>query len=186
MATVLAEQFHDVRSTLNRRHLQKRIAFAVLRIHFGLVHQKQFHHVLVVTIVILREMEVLQLIAEGTHFVLDCFRSEQLERLVGRLAEAVMPEARWLLSDFCEPPARLAKWRARLILEAMYLFFGWTTGLSADRLTAPGPLLVRRGFVLRQRHLFEWGLLHADLWDLQPPGVIVSPEIGNEDVGFKV
>ena len=108
MATVLAEQFHDVRSTLNRHHLQKRIAFAVLRIHFGLVRQKQFHHVLVVTIVILREMEVLHLIADGTHFVLDCFRSEQLERLVGRLAEAVMPEARWLLSDFCEPPADLA------------------------------------------------------------------------------
>ena len=122
----------------------------------------------------------------AAHFVLDCFRSEQLERLVGRLAEVVMPEVRWLLSDFCEPLAGLAKWRARLILEAMYLFFGWPTGLSADQLTAPDPLLVRRGFVLRQRHLFEWGLLHADLWDLQPPGVMVSPEIGNDDVGFKV
>jgi hypothetical protein len=55
-----------------------------------------------------------------------------------------------------------------------------------DRLTAPDPLLARRGFVLRQRHLFEWGLLHADLWDLQPPDVIVSPEIGNDNVGFKV
>ena len=31
----------------------------------------------------------------------------------------------------------------RLVLEAMYLFFGWTTGLSADRPTAPDPLLVR-------------------------------------------
>jgi hypothetical protein len=71
----------------------------------------------------------------ATHFVLDCFRSEQLERLVGRLAEVVMPEARWLLSDFCRPPSGLAKWRARLILEAMYLFFGWTTGLPAERLT---------------------------------------------------
>jgi len=64
----------------------------------------------------------------ATHFVLDCFRSEQLERLVGRLAEVVMPEARWMISDFWEPPAGLAKWRARLILEAMYLFFGWTPG----------------------------------------------------------
>jgi hypothetical protein len=25
-----------------------------------------------------------------------------------------MPEAQWLLSDFCEPPAGLGKWRARL------------------------------------------------------------------------
>ena len=101
----------------------------------------------------------------ASHFVLDCFPPEQLERLVGRLAGAAKPEARWLLSDFCEPPAGLGKWRARLVLEAMYLFFGWTTGLPADRLTSPDPSLVRRGFVLRQRHLFEWGLLHADLWE---------------------
>jgi hypothetical protein len=121
----------------------------------------------------------------ATHFVLDCFRVEQLEKLAGCLAEAVTQEARWMISDFWEPPAGLAKWRARLILEAMYLFFGWSTGPPADRLTAPDPVLVRRGFVLRQRHLFEWGILHADLWDLQPPGVIVSPEIGNDDVGFK-
>jgi hypothetical protein len=84
--------------------------------------------------------------------------------LVGRLAAAAKPEARWLLSDFCEPSAGFGKWRARLILEAMYLFFGWATGLPADRLTSPDQSLVRRGFVLRQRQLFEWGLLHADLW----------------------
>ena len=100
----------------------------------------------------------------ASHFVLDCFLPEQLERLVGCLAGAARPEARWLLSDFCEPPAELGKWRARLILEAMYLFFGWTTGLPADRLTSSDPSLARRGFVLRQRHLFEWGLMQADLW----------------------
>jgi hypothetical protein len=38
----------------------------------------------------------------------------------------------------------------------MYLFFGWTTGLPADRLTSPDLLLVQRGFVFRQWHLFEW------------------------------
>jgi hypothetical protein len=90
-----------------------------------------------------------------------------------------------LPSVFCEPTAGLAKGRARLILEAMYLFFGWITRRPADRLTSLEPVVVRRGFVLRQRHLFEWGLLRADLWDLQPPSVIVAPEIGNDDVGFK-
>ena len=73
----------------------------------------------------------------ATHFVLDCFRPEQLEQVVDRLAGAATPDARWLLSDFREPSAGLGKWRARLILEAMYLFFGWTTGLPADRLTSP-------------------------------------------------
>ncbi len=101
----------------------------------------------------------------ASHFVLDCFLPEQLELLVGRLAEAATPQARWLVADFCVPPRGLGNWRARLVLEAMYLFFGWATGLSAQRLTSPDSLLSRRGFVLRQRQRFDWGLLHSDLWE---------------------
>src|SRR5215207_7803568 len=58
-----------------------------------------------------------------SHFFLDCLRPEQLAQLVPRLAMACSPDARWLLADFCEPPAGAAKWRARFILRAMYLFF---------------------------------------------------------------
>jgi hypothetical protein len=100
-----------------------------------------------------------------SNFVLDCFTPDQLELLVGKLSQAAAPQAWWLLADFCEPAGGAAKWRARLILEGMYLFFGWSTGLPADQLTSPDALLARRGFVLRQRRLFEWGLLHSDLWE---------------------
>ena len=99
-----------------------------------------------------------------THFVLDCFRPEQLALVLPALAAAATPEARWLLADFREPSTGLAKWRARAILELMYLFFRWAASLPASELTAPDPLLAQCGFKLRERRTFEWGLLHSDLW----------------------
>jgi ubiquinone/menaquinone biosynthesis C-methylase UbiE len=99
-----------------------------------------------------------------THFVLDCFRPEQLARVMPSLARAAAPGARWLVSDFQEPPGGLAKWRARAILEMMYLFFRWATALPASELTPPDPWLAQCGFTLRERRTFEWGLLHSDLW----------------------
>jgi ubiquinone/menaquinone biosynthesis C-methylase UbiE len=103
-----------------------------------------------------------------THFVLDCFRREQLARVVPSLAEAATPEARWLLADFHEPPAGIAKWRARAILEMMYLFFRWAADLPASELTAPDAMLTQCGFKLCERRTFEWGLLHSDLWIGRP------------------
>jgi ubiquinone/menaquinone biosynthesis C-methylase UbiE len=99
-----------------------------------------------------------------SHFFLDCFRREQLEQIVPRLASGATPEARWLLADFHEPAAGLAKWRARLILNLMYLFFRRVTGLPAAQLIPPDPLLSENGFVLRERRFADWGLLHSDLW----------------------
>lgn len=99
-----------------------------------------------------------------THFVLDCFPPEQLEQILPKLAAAAAPGACWLLADFQEPPSGPARWRARAILEIMYLFFRWAASLPAAKLTPPGPLLAQLGFSLQQRRTFEWGLLHSDLW----------------------
>lgn len=101
-----------------------------------------------------------------THFVLDCFRPEQLAKIMPSLAAAATPDARWLLADFHEPASGPTRWRARAILEMMYLFFRWATALPASELTAPDPLLAKCGFKLRERRTFEWGLLHSDLWVL--------------------
>jgi len=99
-----------------------------------------------------------------THFFLDCFRPDQLAELVPRLAAAAAPDARWLLADFREPASGVARWRARGILRAMYLFFQRATRLPAWRLTPPDVLLQQNDFVLREWTLSEWGLLHSDLW----------------------
>jgi len=99
-----------------------------------------------------------------THFFLDCFRADQPAELVPRLAATAAPDARWLLADFQEPAAGIAKWRARGILQAMYFFFQQATRLPASRLTPPDAFLQQSGFILRERSLSEWGLLHSDLW----------------------
>ncbi len=99
-----------------------------------------------------------------THFFLDCFRPEQLEYLLPKLSGAAAPNACWLLADFHEPKTGPAKWRARAILEVMYVFFRWATTLPASRLTPPDALLAKCGFTLGQRRMFDWGLLHSDMW----------------------
>jgi SAM-dependent methyltransferase len=99
-----------------------------------------------------------------THFFLDCFPQEQLERLMPKLCGAAAPQACWLLADFQEPAAGPARWRARAVIEVMYIFFRWAAALPASRLTPPGPLLARHGFILGQRRTYDWGLLHSELW----------------------
>jgi hypothetical protein len=57
---------------------------------------------------------------------------------------------RWLIKPHCH----------------IVFFHSWFNDILLIPCALPPLLLVRLGFVLRQRHLFEWGLLHADLWVL--------------------
>lgn len=100
----------------------------------------------------------------ATNFFLDCFRTEQLDRLIARLAPAAAPGANWLVADFQIAPAGLKRVRSRLMVAAMYVFFRAVTRLAARRLTAPDPWLQRAGFVLHRRREAEWGLLRSDWW----------------------
>lgn len=99
-----------------------------------------------------------------THFFLDCFRPEQLEKLIATLASAASPDCHWLLADFQSASDGLSRQRSRLILWTMYRFFRVVTRLPAKELTAPNPFLERNGFKLREREEREWGLLHSDWW----------------------
>jgi len=102
--------------------------------------------------------------AVATHFFLDCFRPEQLEFLVPRIARSIVSGGAWLLSDFRLPPTGPSRWRASIILKMMYLLFRAATALPARQLTDPTPILEQNGLTLVQRHTANWGLLHADLW----------------------
>ena len=99
-----------------------------------------------------------------TNFFLDCFRPDQLEVLIPRLAAAARPDAHWVVADFCLPEQTLARWRAQWILAAMYGFFRLVTRLPARSLTPVDGLLAANGFQLQKRRRSEWGLLHSDLW----------------------
>ncbi len=99
-----------------------------------------------------------------THFFLDCFRADQLELLIPRLARAAAPKAHWLLADFQAAPAGWRRGRSRVILWLMYRFFVAATRLPARTLTPPDDLLERHGFILRAREIYDWELLHSDWW----------------------
>jgi hypothetical protein len=99
-----------------------------------------------------------------TNFFFDCFRAEQLEALMPRLASSAAANAQWLVSDFRVPQRGFARWRARWIVAVMYGFFRIVTRLPARVLAPVDSLLQSAGFELRERRISEWGLLHTDLW----------------------
>jgi ubiquinone/menaquinone biosynthesis C-methylase UbiE len=103
-----------------------------------------------------------------THFFLDCFRADQLKRLLSVLVQACRPHAGWLLADFQIPDRGVSRPRAQVIHWLMYSFFRITTRLSARKLTPPDSFLTANGFALQKRKISDWGLLHSDLWEKTP------------------
>jgi Methyltransferase domain len=99
-----------------------------------------------------------------TNFFLDCFPAKQLERLVPNLADSTTTEAIWLLADFREPEHGWRRWRAKMILAMLYIFFKLTTSLSANWLTPPDKFLAEAGFNLVDRRFASFGFAHSDFW----------------------
>lgn len=107
-----------------------------------------------------------------THFFLDCFSGDRLADIVNRLSRAAMPNATWLLADFCMPAAGFARVRAGLWLAAMYRFFQITAGIEAKELEDPSPFLRAAGFALAGQHLFRSGMVKSELW--RKTGILVD------------
>jgi hypothetical protein len=99
-----------------------------------------------------------------TNFFLDCFRAEQLQKLVPLLAESTTTEAVWLLADFRVPESGWRRWRAKIILATLYTFFKLATSLSANWLTPPDKFLMNAGFNLVDRRFASFGFAHSDFW----------------------
>ena len=99
-----------------------------------------------------------------TNFFLDCFRLEQLEQMIPRIAGSSAPDANWLMADFQIPRAGWRRIRSRLIIWMLYVFFRLTTRLTAHKLIKPDSLLEKAGFTLYRHIENEWGLLHGDWW----------------------
>lgn len=101
-----------------------------------------------------------------TCFFLDCFRADQLQRLVHTIASAAEPDAHWLHADFQIAPTGLMRMCSRVIVKFLYVFFRCVTRLPAHELVDVAPCLSAAGFTRRQRREFILGLLFCDLWKL--------------------
>jgi ubiquinone/menaquinone biosynthesis C-methylase UbiE len=99
-----------------------------------------------------------------THFFLDCFTQPQLKSLVAKLARSAAPNATWLIADFCYPNSHIARWRARLWIDAMYRFFRAVTEINAQTLIDAAPFLRLENFACARRQLFNHGLIKSEVW----------------------
>ncbi len=104
-----------------------------------------------------------------THFFLDCLNEKEAAALVARVAASLKPGARWLISEFRDP----APW-ARSIVQTLYFFFRWTTGLRTRELIDYRRLLERAGFQMSRCESARAGLLVSELWITSSD---TSPEI---------
>ncbi len=100
----------------------------------------------------------------ATHFFLDCFREDQLSRLVPRIVMAAATNASWLLADFQNAGCGWRLVRSRAILALLYAFFRVVTRIPAISLVQPNEYLERSGFRLSHRVEIEWGLLKSECW----------------------
>ena len=99
-----------------------------------------------------------------TNFFLDCFPTDQLERLIPRLAAALEPGGRWVVGDFRLPERGWPRVVSRAALAAMYAFFRLTTRLPTRRLVDPDPFLRRCGLTLAREESRWRGFLSARVW----------------------
>lgn len=105
-----------------------------------------------------------------THFFLDCFREDQLRRLIPQIASAGTAGAHWLVSDFQVARVGWRRWRSQAILWLLYRFFRRATHLSAQRLVPPASLLTAAGWACCKSVELEWGLLKSECWGRQSDG----------------
>ena len=96
----------------------------------------------------------------ATHFFFDCFGARDLEILIGRVAGAAKPGARWIVSEFC-----VGNIAARLLVGALYLFFRIATGLRTRALTDHRPILRTHGFRLISTNHSRGELVVSELWE---------------------
>jgi SAM-dependent methyltransferase len=102
-----------------------------------------------------------------THFFLDCFDRKALGTVIQQIVAAAGSEARWLLSDFAIPRCGFRRVHAKLWLRTMYAFFRRAAHIEAGDLIDPSPLMRSFGFELRQRIDSRFGLITAQLWQIQ-------------------
>jgi SAM-dependent methyltransferase len=96
----------------------------------------------------------------ATHFFFDCFGPSELHALIARITEAAQPAAQWIVSEF-----RTTNIPARMLVRALYLFFGITTGLKTRRLADHRPIMRAQGFRLVSASTSRGALVVSELWE---------------------
>ena len=104
----------------------------------------------------------------ATHFFLDCLTTAEVEDLAMRLRGIMPHDAAWVVSEFAVPDNWYGRLIARPLVTALYVAFGFLTGLTIRRLPAYREALQRAGFTLAKQRKRLGGLLVSELWQPRP------------------
>ncbi len=100
-----------------------------------------------------------------THFLLDCFRRDEMKTIIDKLTLAATPNAAWLLADFNIPPeGTFARMHSKLWMRMMYSFFRLAAKITARDLVDPTPYLQANGFVRTLCRLSRTRMIKSELF----------------------
>lgn len=103
-----------------------------------------------------------------TMFVLDCFSTADVARLVERVMTGLRPGGSWLFADFAIPDRGWRRVHARVWIALLYAFFRWRTGLAARELPPSEEILRDTGLSLLDSTTWRAGLLRSAVYARRP------------------
>jgi ubiquinone/menaquinone biosynthesis C-methylase UbiE len=100
-----------------------------------------------------------------SHFLFDCLTTDDITNLVARIAPALTPHARWLVSEFAIPAHAIWTPFAKVLLRFLYFAFGLLTGLQVRQLPNYQGALRSADFRLVDAQTGLGGTLRSELWE---------------------
>jgi ubiquinone/menaquinone biosynthesis C-methylase UbiE len=98
-----------------------------------------------------------------THFFFDNFLISDVADMMAHLNRAAAPNANWLIADFFIPKSGWRRYRARIWLRLLYIFFGISAAVPTRQLPQTEEMLRKHGFQQRQRETFCGELIYSTL-----------------------
>jgi ubiquinone/menaquinone biosynthesis C-methylase UbiE len=98
-----------------------------------------------------------------THFFLDIFAPYRLQRIIGKLNQALSPEGIWLIADFSLPQRETGRyyfWK-KILVKSMYMFFRIVCRISAKALPDFNHVFSQLGMIEVYRKNFYYTLIHS-------------------------
>lgn len=95
-----------------------------------------------------------------TPFYLDMFEGEVLDEILNVLSSHVVQNGTWLVADFNDS----GRWWQAIMLNSMYLFFRWTTGIQAAHLADLETALNKLGWRESDQATYYRGFIKASFF----------------------
>jgi ubiquinone/menaquinone biosynthesis C-methylase UbiE len=95
-----------------------------------------------------------------TPFLFDNFSAERIGTVFKQLHSSLKPRGQWLLADFQVQQNRHGNWQ-KVLLQTMYLFFGWLCGVETRQLIKMEPYFIRENYKLLSEQTFYKGFIIA-------------------------